>query len=416
MPRRAARGRLARFPADCTLAAVRRLPLLAVALVLTGLNLRVAVGSVPPLLDELERQLGISSTLAGLLTSLPVLCFGALAVAAPPIARRLGGVGTLIAALAVLTAGTVLRAGGSTALLFAGTALAGAAIAVGNVVVPAVIKGRFPRRIGVLMGLYTAVLNAGAAVAGGLTVPAAHAFGWRAALALWALPALLALLVTALAAVREPTDADVRGGVGDARTLLHDRLAWQVTLFFGAQSAVFYSGLTWLPSILRDHGFGATTAGALLSVYALAGIPTALAAPVLAARRSDQRSLIAFFAGLEATAVLGLLTAPAADALWVVVFAFGQGGAFALALTLIVLRSPNARRGAELSGMVQAFGYSIAALGPFLVGALHDVEGGWTAPLLLLLALCVPMVAMGLAAGRDRVVSRGRTAEVPLVP
>jgi MFS transporter, CP family, cyanate transporter len=395
---------------------VRRVSLLAVGLVLTGLNLRIAVASVPPLLDDLEARLGFSSGVAGLLTSLPVLCFGALAVAAPPLGRRLGGEGTLVAVLVVMVAGTLLRGTGSTAALFAGTAVAGAAIAVGNVVVPAVIKGRFPHRIGLLMGLYTAVLNAGAAMAGGLAVPASHALGLWASLAVWAAPAALALAVIALAAAREPTDADVRGGVGDARTLLHDRLAWQVTLFFGVQSAVFYSGLTWLPSILRSHGFSAAGAGALLSVYTLGGVPTALAAPVLAARRADQRPLIALFVALEATAILGLLSAPGAAAGWVAVYALGQGGAFALALTLIVLRAPDARRGAELSGMTQAIGYSIAAVGPFLVGAIHDAEGGWNGPLLVMLALCAPMLAAGLGAGRGRLVSRARVAEIPLAP
>jgi CP family cyanate transporter-like MFS transporter len=387
---------------------VRRVSLLAPALVLTGFNLRIAVASVPPLLDDIQRHLGMSAALAGLLTSLPVLCFGLGALVAAPLARRLGGETALLVALIPICAGTALRAGGSTGALFAGTVFAGAGVAVGNVLVPAVVKGRFPDRIGLLMGVYTAVLGVGAALAGGLAVPLSQALDWRGSLAVWTIPAVLAAVVMAVALVRERSVATVRGGVGDARALLRSPLAWQVTLFFGVQSAMFYSGLTWLPSILRDNGFDAGTAGALNSVLAFVGIPTSLIAPVLATRSRDQRALVVAFGALELLAVLGLLLAPGAAPLWVPLFGLGQGGCFALALTLMVLRAPDVRRSAELSGMAQAVGYSISALGPLLVGLLHDLEGGWTAPLLFLLALTVPLAATGLAAARDRLVPASR--------
>jgi CP family cyanate transporter-like MFS transporter len=395
---------------------VRRLPLLAVGLVLTGFNLRIAVASVPPLLSELERHPGMSTTVAGLLTSLPVLCFGALAVAAPPLVRKSGPEVTLILALAALVLGTVARGEGSVTVLFVGTTLAGAGAAIANVVVPALIKGRFPGRVGLLMGLYTALLGTGAALGGGLSVPAERALGWRAALAIWAVPALLALAAVALPGARGTRAHVVRGVAGDMRSLLRDRLAWQVTAFFGLQSTVFYSGLAWLPSILRDEGYSAGTAGALLSVYTLAGIPTSLATPALAVRLREQRSLAVAAVALEAAAVGGLLALPGADPAWVVLIGLGQGGSFSLALTLIVLRAPDARRGAELSGMVQAIGYGLAAVGPLAAGVLHQAEGGWTAPLLLLLALCVPMALAGVGAGRARLVSASPAQAEPLAP
>jgi len=399
----------------------RRVPLLAVGLVLTGFNLRIAVASVPPLLSDLEHDPGMSPTVAGLLTSLPVLCFGVLALVAPAVVRRLGGAATLMLVLVAISAGVLVRAAGSTGALFAGTALAGAAIAVGNVVVPTVIKASFPARVGLLMGLYTAMLSVGAALAGGLSVPAEHAVGWRATLAVWSVPAVLALVVVVPAAVRVRANSVDRLG-GEMRTLLGDRLAWQVTLFFGLQSAVFYTGLAWLPSILRTEGYGAAAAGALLSLYAIGGVPASLATPVLATRLRDQRRLALGAVLLEAVAIAGLVALPGAAPGWVALLAIGQGASFSLALTLVVLRSPDARRAAELSGMAQAIGYGIAALGPFVAGALHDREGSWTASLLLLLALCVPMAAAGAGAGRARVVSARRAeAEteadaVPLVP
>jgi cyanate transporter len=389
---------------------VRRLPLLALGVVLAALNLRIAVGSVPPLLSDLERDLGMSSSVGGVLTSLPVLCFGTVAFAAPALVRRAGGEATLAAVLLATAAGVLLRAGGSIATLFAGTALAGAGIAIGNVIVPAMIKGSFPARIGLMMGVYTAALNASAALGGGLAVPFEHAFGWQGSLAVWATPAVVATVVVAASARQGRHDPSVRGGVGELRTLFRDPLAWQVTLFFAVQSGVFYSGLSWLPSILRDDGYSAGTAGALLSVYALAGAPTALVAPALATRMRTQGGLVAIAIGLDAVALAGLLVAPGAAPLWVTCFGLGQGAAFALALTLVVLRAPTAHRGAELSAMTQAVGYTVAAAGPFALGAIHDATGGWNLPLAVLLALCVPLILVGAAAGRDRLVSPGAAA------
>jgi cyanate permease len=171
------------------------------------------------------------------------------------------------------------------------------------------------------------------------------------------------------------------------------------------QSLVFYAALAWLPSILRDHGYGAGSAGTLLALYALGGVPASLAVPVLATRMRDQRPLALAVTALEALALLGLLFAPGMAIAWVLLFALGQGGAISLALMLMVLRAPDSRRAAELSGMAQAIGYSLAAVGPFLVGALYDWTGNWDVPLAALLALTVPLAGVGVAAGRAETVS-----------
>jgi CP family cyanate transporter-like MFS transporter len=235
--------------------------------VLAGLNLRIAVASVPPVIDEISDDLDLSSAAAGLLTSAPILCFGLLAPVAPLLARRLGAERVLLLALIPLTAGVLLRAESSVFALFAGTLVAGAAIAVANVVVPSIVKGRFARRAGRLTGFYVAALGAGAALAAGLTVPIERALGagWEAGLAVWALPAAAAAALLGVAVARDEGRITARDGPGDARVLLGDPLAWQVTLYFGLQSIVFYIALTWLPSILRDSGFGAGAAGALLA-------------------------------------------------------------------------------------------------------------------------------------------------------
>lgn len=386
---------------------MRRVSLLLAGLMLAGLNLRIAVASVPPLLDDLEHALGLSASLAGLLTSLPVLCFAAGALCATAIVRRLGGEKTLLIAFVPLCIGTALRGAGSTAALFAGTLLAGIGVALGNAVVPAVVKGRFAHRVGLLMGLYTAVVGLGAAVASGLAVPLADAFGWRGSLAIWTLPGVVALVVLAVAVLRARNGVRVRT-VGDARRLLRSRVAWYVTLFMGIQSAMFYCGLAWLPSILQDEGFSASSAGAWTSWFALIGIPSSLVAPMLATRGRDQRLLVLGLGVVQALSIAGLVVAPGVAELWVTAWGIAQGGQFALALTLIVLRSPDAQRSAELSGMVQAIGYCIGALGPFALGILHGWSGGWTLPLVFLLAVTAPMLVAGFGAGRARVVPASR--------
>ena len=370
---------------------------------LTGLNLRIAVASIPPIVDELRSDLGLSATAAGLLTATPVLCFGVLAPVAPMLARRFGAERALLLALVPLFVGVLGRAAGSTFALFAGTLLAGAGVASANVLVPSVVKGRFVRRVGGITGVYVATLTGGAALAAGLTVPLERALGWEAALALWAVPAAIAVVVLALAVLPDRAAATGRGGGGGARQLLGNPLAWQVTLYMGLQSFVFYAALAWLPSILRDDGFSAQTAGTLLALFALGGIPGALVVPVLATRMRDQRLLATGVTVLEAVALLGLLVAPDAALAWVVLFALGSrrrdqprpdaDGPCAL---------PIARRAAELSGMAQAIGYSIAALGPLAVGALHDWSGGWRLPLAALLLTTAPLLAAGVGAGRAR--------------
>jgi MFS transporter, CP family, cyanate transporter len=354
---------------------------------------------VPPIVDDLQRELDLSATAAGFLTAAPVLCFGLLAPLAPMLARRVGAERVVLLALLPILAGVLGRAAGSSAALFAGTIVAGAGVAVANVIVPSVVKGRF-RRSGAITGVYVATLTVGAALAAGLTVPLERSLGWQGALAVWAFPAAVAVAVVSAAVLRRGASPTARGEAGNARRLLGDVRAWQVTLYMGLQSLVFYAGLAWLPSILRADGYGAGSAGTLLALFALGGAPASLLVPVLAGRMHDQRLLAVAVTALEAVAILGLVVAPGAAVAWVLLFALGQGGAISLALMLMVLRAPDSRRAAELSAMAQSIGYTMAAAGPFLLGAFYDATGEWDPPLLALLALTVPLAAVGIAAGR----------------
>ena len=263
------------------------------------------------------------------------------------------------------------------------------------------------------MGLYVGALGAGAALAAALTLPLADAFDgrWSIALAVWALPAAIAAIVVG-AIVRRTADSTETSGVGNVRALLRDGLAWQVTAFMALQSLVFYAGLAWLPTFLRDNGHTASEAGVALSLYLLLGIPASLVVPPLAVRLRDQRALAAATATLEAAAIAGLLLAPDAAFVWAALFGIGQGATFSLALTLIVLRTRDASAAAGLSAMAQTIGYCLAAIGPIGLALVHDASGGWSSAFTVLFACAVLLAGFGLLAGRVALVG-GNARVVP---
>jgi CP family cyanate transporter-like MFS transporter len=379
------------------------LVLLVAAIVVVALNQRPAVVGVAPVLADLRADTGLSSALAGLLTTLPVLCFGAFAPVAPRLARRIGLETAVAASLVLLAVGIALRLLTPVALLYAGSLVAGAAIAVANVLMPAYVKREFTRP-GAVMGVYSASLNIGAAAAAGLTVPIGMALdaGWRIALASWLVLAVLALgLWIPVAGVRGTRSAPDNAG---SWSLLRRPLARQVTAFLGMQSVQFYAIAAWLPTMLADAGVPVNEGGLLLAVCNVIGAAGALLAPAVAGRMRTQRPLVAVVLAAYAVGLAGLLLAPDRGTLaWVAVFGLAQGSGFALALTLIVLRSATPLVAARLGGVAQCVGYLVAAAGPVVLGALHDATGGWRWPIGLLLALLVPMALTGWGAARDAV-------------
>jgi CP family cyanate transporter-like MFS transporter len=376
--------------------------------VLVAINLRPAAASLGPVLGNIQSSLGLSSGWAGLLATLPVLCFGLLAPLAPVLARRLGLRRAIAVAIWLLLAGVLIRLLPGVAFLFAGTAIAGAGIAIGNVLVPVLVRRHFPERTGPLMALYSTSLIGFAALAAGLTVPLADALGggWRPGLAVWAVPAAVAALAWAPAIVRKSTGDLPPGGEGPAHTaasLLRHPLAWQVTLFFALQSGSFYATLAWLPSIFRSHGASAAHAGLLLSLSMIVGLGGALATPSLAGRGPNQRALMVACCLLTAAGFAGILIAPmSAPYLWVVLLGLGQNASFPLALMLIVLRAGSVASTEGLSTLAQSVGYCLAALAPLAVGALHGATQSWNPALILLLALIAPQLVVGWLASHNR--------------
>jgi CP family cyanate transporter-like MFS transporter len=382
---------------------------LAVAGVVTvAFNMRTAIASVPPLLDDL----GLGAAGQSLLVTIPILCFALGALAGPRLRAWLGEERAIFAVLAAMLAGVALRGAWPDAALLPGTILAGLGIAGLNVLLPSLVKRRFRDHVGPLTAAYTTTLSIGAGVAASVTVPVLDGAGGAPgpALALWALPALLGLVVwvpqlrLAGGTVRGPA---VRRG--DARAIWRQPLAWLVMLFMGLQSITFYGPLSWLPAILRDHGVDPTHAGVLLGVMTTISMVGSTISPVVAVRSRDQRAVTAVSVAIVGAGLLGLLLAPAsAPLLWALLLGLGQGACFGLALLLIVLRAADEEAAAQLSSMAQAGGYVVAAAGPLAMGLLHAVTGGWTAPLLFLLAATAGQLVAGLGASRDRLVRHER--------
>ena len=393
--------------------------------VLVAINLRPAAASIGPLIGRIERDTGLSSFGASALTTLPVLCFGALAPLAPVLAKRFGVRSSVAGAMVVLLAGIAMRLLPGVAFLFIGTALAGSAIATGNVLVPVLVRRDFSGRTATVMALYSTALIGFAALAAGVSVPIADALGggWKGGLGIWAVPAAIAALVWAPWLLRRD-ESDARPRPGDdgravwarervaVRALLRKPLAWQVTLFFAVQSGGFYATLAWLPSIYESHGASQSRAGLLLSLTMVVGLITALTVPGLAGRTADQRPLVIGCCVLTAAGLMGVLLAPmSAPYVWTILLGLGQNAAFPLALMLIVTRAGDVSHTEALSTMTQSVGYMLGAFAPLAVGAIHGAANSWTPSLILLLALVVPELVIGLAAARDRVLAPPRPVD-----
>ena len=371
------------------------------ALILIALNLRFAIAAVSPVLDDLRADLRLSSVGAGVLTTAPVLCFAAAAPLAPVLARRAGQEVLLLACMLAVALGVAVRAVPAVGTVFAGTLVFGIAIAVANVLMPSVIKRRFPDP-GPMMALYTTSLSVSAAIAAAASVPLKHAAGsWNWALAFWAIPALLA--AAAWLPASHVAGSTATPGSEHRVSLWRDRVAWLVTIAFGVQSLLFYALLSWLPDILRAEGMSPGRAGAMLSIAMICGLPASLLVPVIAGRVRDQRPLALVAPAFWAAGLLGVLLAPhSLTVVWMVLLGLGQGGGIALALTLVVLRAPDAARAASLSGMAQGAGYTLAAIGPVALGAAHQLTGSWRVPLALMLAATLVLLVSGLGAAAPR--------------
>ncbi|MFJ8009740.1 CynX/NimT family MFS transporter [Streptomyces fagopyri] len=390
--------------------------LLIVGIVLAALNLRPAITSFGALLEEVRDGLGMSGSVAGLLTSVPPLCFAVFGVMAPRLARRFGPGAVVCAGMAAIAAGLAIRPyAGSAAGFLAASALALMGIAVSNVLMPVIVKRWFPDRVGSMTGLYSMALALGTSAAAALTVPMTDALGggWRSGLAVWAGLAGVAVLPwIALVRIRgagspggerEPA-ADTAPHEPDGLRVTRSRTAWALAVFFGLQATAAYITMGWMPQIFRDAGVSAGTAGLLLAVTMVMGVPLAFVIPRLATRLPHQGPIVVALGACGLAGYAGLYAAPAGGA-WAWALLLGVSNcAFPLALTMVGMRARTGAGVAQLSAFAQSTGYLLSIPGPLLVGVLYQHSGGWGLPIALMAALMVPQIAVGVLAGRDRTV------------
>jgi CP family cyanate transporter-like MFS transporter len=370
-------------------------------LVLIALNLRPIFSSFAALLTEIVGSTGISSLTAGLLTTLPVFCLGFFAPLAPKFGERIGIERTLLIAALLLALGTFLRGVGPVSMMFAGIMLAGACIAVCNVLLPGIVKRDFPDKAALLTGFYTMALSGGAALAAAFTVPLYKALdnSWQQALALWALPALVAALLWGGLTWRiKHQPAATKGKVTG---LWRDKIAWQLTFFMGLQSSLAYTVFGWLSPILRERGLDGHSAGVVVSVAIGMQLFACLIVPTIAVRSRNQSLLNAVLIACASVSMLAMLFMPLWSVwYWAVLQGIGLGGLIAAAMTEIVLRSPNPRVAAHLSGMVQFVGYMIASIVPLLIGIIRDWTGSYDATAFLFVIIGIVAAWNGWGAGR----------------
>ncbi|MFD0691495.1 CynX/NimT family MFS transporter [Actinomadura fibrosa] len=378
-------------------------------IVIVAVNLRPAVAAVGPVLTELRDAFHLSGTAAGALTTLPLVFFGGYGLLAPFLRRPPRGETLLVTAMGLLVAGLLLRLLDAPFFLFAGSLVAGIAISIGNIAMPAIIKRDHPSSITAVTAVYTVAVTVGASASSGLAVPVEDAFdaSWRLPLGLLAVPAAVAgaiWLPRALRAARAARSAPpAAASRGVAALVWRSGLAWQVTIFMGVQSLLAYVVLGWLPTLCQDRGMGEAPAGYVLALASAVQAVGSLAVPILARRMRDQRPLVIATVVFTFAGFAGVTWAPIGSVWgWTAVLGFGQGLGFATALSFIGLRAHDVRVAAQLSGMAQGVGYVIAALGPLGIGALHDATGGWSVPMIVVLAVTVVLAVPGLPAGRMR--------------
>lgn len=384
--------------------------ILLAGIILVATNLRAPITSVGPVVPQIQDALGLSNTLAGLITTIPLLAFAVLSPVASKLADRWRIETLLWAAIWAIGLGLLIRASSSMALLFAGAALVGCGIAFGNVLVPPFIKQRFPQKIGLVTGIYSVAMNVTASLASGFSIAIGHwtGFGWKGSIGVWLVFSVIAIICWLPQLKRSPNEASAGRSAKLQKTgasMLKSRLAWYITIFMGLQSLLFYCSVAWLPVVLQDWGMASETSGWVLSFIQFTQLPIVFVGPIIAGRMKDHTPLVWFIGATLALSVLLIIgwrtqfIIPA-----VILFGLGTGLAFSLVMMWFVLRTRTTHEAARISGMAQSFGYALAAAGPPLFGALYDLVGNWETPFLLLGAATIVLYITGMKVAKPQLI------------
>jgi CP family cyanate transporter-like MFS transporter len=381
--------------------------LLLVGIMLIASTLRAPITGVAPMLGMIRETSGISAAQAGILTTLPLLAFATISPFAAILGREWGIERSLFGALLIIATGIILRSAGPVWALFAGTGTLGAGIAVLNVLLPSLVKRDFPDRITGVTGAYALTSGLVQAVASTAAIPLAHLPGssWRLSLVSMLVFPTAALLVWLPQLRLHSAPGTDAASPSESTRIWHSLLAWQVTGFLGLTSLTFYIIVGWLPAILVEAGYPASTAGSLHGLSQLTTAAPGLFLGTAVKRMKDQRGIAMAVAAATGLPLLGLWQLPSLAILWVALFGFGIGAAFILGLAFVGLRAADSRQAATLAGMAQCFGYSLAAAGPPLAGLVHDASGGWGAVLASCVAATLLLGVLGSFAGRAATIS-----------
>ncbi|MCJ0932616.1 CynX/NimT family MFS transporter [Virgibacillus halodenitrificans] len=389
--------------------------LLFIGIIVVAFNLRPAITSIGPLIGIIRDDVGLSNWSVGLLTSLPLIAFAIMSPIVPRLANRYTNERIMMVGLILLAIGISARSISLISLLFAGTLFVGLGIAICNVLLPGVIKDKFPARVALMTSLYSTAMGIFAAAASGLSIPIATGMdlGWKLALLIWCLPAIIGIFIWVYLNKnnnKEQTE-EINYINPSENRMWKSPLAWHVAAFMGLQSFLFYVTISWLPEILHDYGMDIAHAGWMLSMMQFIGLPASFFVPVIAGKFKSQRPIVIVMASCSVIGYSGLLLGNSYVMLVIstVIIGIALSGTFALALAFLGMRAKNAKQAAELSGMAQALGYVLAAAGPIFIGYLYDLTHLWAIPLITLIIIALMVMAFGLSAGRDVYVLDGES-------
>ncbi len=375
--------------------------LLLTAIILLATNLRAPITAVGPLIGEIKVDLALSDAQAGLITTLPLVAFAIVSPLAPKMARQFSTEKTIFISLILIILGLSIRYFSTIPALFLGTIVLGCGIAIGNVLIPSIIKVQFHGKTGLVTGLYSVSMNLTGAIASGISIPLTQNFGWtwNQALSLWLILAILAFVGWLPQMTNKQTSVS-QTNRNHTPSVWHSKLAWSVSLFMGIQSFIFYVLVAWLPQMLISQGIPSSRSGGMLSLLQLTILPTTFIIPIIAEKKENQKSLVSLAFGLFFLGITGLMFSQSMIITIAVIFIGIAGGiAFSLSMMFFNLRTTSAKSAADLSGMAQSVGYFLAAIGPFLFGFLHDLSKSWQLPLFLLLGMTIVLLVVGLKAG-----------------
>jgi len=383
--------------------------ILIAGIILIAVNLRPAITSVGPLVGIIQEDVELDHWVAGLLMSIPLISFAVMSPLVPKLANRISNEITLLLGLFFLLTGICIRSISMTLLLFTGTLLVGVGIAIGNVLLPVVIKDKFPQKFGLMTSIYSTSMGLFAAIASGLSVPLASGLnlGWQRALMVWTIPVVIAIMVWFLLLKLNRENHKTKKEASISKSLIwRSPLAWKIALFMGFQSSIFYITMSWLPEILHSYGINRGTAGWLLSFTQMVGLPVSFLIPILAGRVRSQVWIALGLGSCSIAGFGGLLLGSSYPTLIISIILIGiaLGGNFPLALSYLGIRTRNASQAAELSGMAQSTGFMLAAVGPICIGYLYDMSQSWMVPLITLVIISVLVTLFGMYSGRDRYV------------